>query len=85
MDLRSCAVGAGVSVQALAVGPADASRLGALGLRVGTVVHVVNRGAAGATVLALGSDRLALDGATCAAIDVAPLAASTSTSTSVPA
>lgn len=65
VDLEVIAVDLG----ALGRGPA-LGRLGELGLRVGASVRVVQRGAFGGHVLAIGSSRLAIDQACAARISV---------------
>ncbi len=75
MDLRLCPAGTSVEVSWVELDDAERARLRELGLREGAVVHVVHCSAFGGRVIAVGSDRLAIDGRTCACIGVTPLAA----------
>jgi ferrous iron transport protein A len=47
-------------------------RLSELGLRAGAVVRVTHRAAFGGRVVAIGSDRFAVDARTCARIEIEP-------------
>jgi ferrous iron transport protein A len=58
-------------VRSIDLDEAESARLRTLGLREGAIVHVIHWGAFGGRVIAIGSDRLAIDGRTCAAIGVA--------------
>ncbi|WP_448631200.1 FeoA family protein [Cellulomonas soli] len=70
MDLSAC--GPGDAVRVLAVGLDDGMRRRCreLGLQPGVVVHVTHRAAFGGRVVAVGADRFALDGRTCAQVTV---------------
>ncbi|GAB2472872.1 FeoA family protein [Xylanimonas ulmi] len=70
MDLRACPTDRLAVVRTVGLIDDDRLRLRNLGVREGAVVEVVNRSPFGACVLALGADRVALDAATCARIEV---------------
>ena len=53
----------------------ERDHLADLGVREGALVHVVQCGAFGGRVIAVGSDRIAIDGATSACIGVTPATA----------
>lgn len=72
VDLRICPIGSAVEVQWLDLDPDERARMRELGIREGTVIHVVNCGAFGSKVVAIGSDRFAIDGRTCSCIAVIP-------------
>jgi len=72
MDLRGCVTGSAVEVRWIDLDEDERNRLRELGIREGAVLHVVNCGAFGSKVVALGSDRFAIDGRTCACIAVLP-------------
>jgi len=74
MDLLTCSRGSTVEVQWIDLDDNERTRLRELGIREGAVLHVVNCGAAGTKVVALGADRFAIDGQTCACIAVVPQA-----------
>ena len=71
-SLRVCPLGSAVEVQWIDLEDGERTRLRELGIREGALLHVVNCGAFGAKVVALGSDRFAIDGRTCACIAVLP-------------
>ncbi|WP_425956940.1 FeoA family protein [Xylanimonas sp. McL0601] len=73
MDLRLCPAGTAAEVRWVDLDEDERARLRELGLREGAVVHVVHCGAFGGRVIAVGSDRFAIDGRTCACIGVVPL------------
>ena len=73
VDLRLCAAGTAAEIRWVDLDEEERVRLRDLGVREGAVVHVIHCGAFGARVIAVGSDRLALDGRTCACIGVLPL------------
>jgi len=70
MDLGICPIGSAVKVRSLDLDDEERSRMRELGIREGAVLHVVNCGAFGSKVVAIGSDRFAIDGRTCACIMV---------------
>jgi len=72
MDLGICPTGSAVRVRWVDLDDGERARLRELGIREGAVLHVVNCGAFGARVVAIGSDRFAIDGRTCACIAVIP-------------
>ena len=72
MNLRVCPIGSAVEVRWIDLEDGERTRLRELGIREGALLHVVNCGAFGAKVVALGSDRFAIDGRTCACIAVIP-------------
>jgi len=72
MDLRGCRQGSAVEVRWIDLDEGERNRLRELGIREGALLHVVNCGAFGAKVVALGADRFAIDGGTCACITVVP-------------
>lgn len=74
MELLTCSRGSTVEVQWIDLADAERNRLRELGIREGAVLHIVNCGAFGAKVVALGADRFAIDGQTCACIAVVPQA-----------
>jgi ferrous iron transport protein A len=65
-----CPVGVDLTVVAVTVPPAVRLRLREIGLRAGTTLRVTHRAAFGGRVVAVGSTRLAVDGATAARIEV---------------
>ena len=73
MELRLCLEGTSVEVGWVDLDDDSRARLREIGIREGAVVHVVHCGAFGNRVVAVGSDRIALDGRTCACIGVTPL------------
>ncbi|QAY62863.1 ferrous iron transport protein A [Xylanimonas allomyrinae] len=73
MDLRLCPAGTSAEVRWVDLDDEERTRLRELGLREGAVVHVVHCGAFGSRVVAVGADRFAIDGRTCACIGVDPL------------
>lgn len=75
MDLRLCPTGTPAEVSWVDLDDDARARLREIGLREGAVVHVIHCGAFGNRVIAVGSDRIALDGRTCACIGVTPLVA----------
>ena len=72
MNLRTSPVGLDVQIVGLDVEPGLALRMCELGLRAGAVVRVTHHGAAG-RVVAVGSDRFALDLDACSGVHLAPL------------
>ncbi|MDR2703785.1 MAG: ferrous iron transport protein A [Cellulomonadaceae bacterium] len=72
MELRLCPLGSAVEVSWLDLNADERARMRELGIREGTVIHVVNCGAFGSKVIAIGADRFAIDGRTCACISVIP-------------
>gem|GEM_PF-940011 len=72
MDLRLCPIGSAVEVRWLDLDADEQQRMRELGIREGTLLHVVNCGAFGSKVVAVGADRFAIDGRTCACIAVIP-------------
>ncbi len=73
MELRWCDAGTVVEVRWVDLDDDERARLRVLGVREGAVVQVVHCGAFGGRVIAVGSDRLAIDGRTCACISVLPV------------
>jgi len=73
VDLRLCPAGTQAEVRWVDLEDDERARLREIGVREGAVVHVVHCGAFGARVIAVGSDRIAIDGRTCACIGVTPL------------
>lgn len=71
VDLRLCPAGSAVEVRWLDLDDDERARMRELGIREGALLHVINCGAFGAKVVAIGSDRFAIDGRTCACIAVA--------------
>jgi len=72
VDLRICPIGSAVEVRWVDLADDERVRMRELGIREGAILHVVNCGAFGARVVAIGSDRFAIDGRTCACISVIP-------------
>jgi len=70
MDLGICPIGSAVTVRWIDLDDDERARMRELGIREGAVLHVVNCGAFGSRVVAVGSDRFAIDGRTCACIAV---------------
>ncbi|MBM6699276.1 ferrous iron transport protein A [Bifidobacterium pullorum subsp. saeculare] len=70
--LRDCPLRADLVVTGIDLDERHRFRLLELGLRVGTVLRVVQRGNFGGRVVARGSERIALDGGTARAIRVRP-------------
>ena len=77
MKLNLCPEGTAAVVEWLDLDPADRTRLRELGIREGAVVHVIQCAAFNGRVIAVGSDRFAVDGRTCACITVKPLTGAT--------
>ena len=73
MNLSLCPVGSAVVVRSLDLDPGERTRLAELGIREDAVVHVIRCAAFGGRVIAVGADRFAIDGRTCACIDVTPM------------
>jgi ferrous iron transport protein A len=61
-----------VRLVAMRLDDATRRRLRELGLSLGARVRVVQRGAFGGRVVAVGADRFALDGRTCRSLEVVP-------------
>lgn len=72
MELRLCPIGSAVEVRWLDLDADEQLRMRELGIREGALLHVVNCGAYGSKVVAIGADRFAIDGRTCACIAVVP-------------
>ena len=72
-------MGSAVEVRWIDLDDGERNLLRELGIREGAVLHIVNCGASGARVVALGSDRFAIDGHTCACIAVLPQSATDNT------
>jgi len=72
VELRLCPAGSAVEVRWLDLDADEQLRMRELGIREGALLHVVNCGASGSKVVAIGSDRFAIDGRTCACIAVVP-------------
>lgn len=72
MELRECADGDPVRVVAVRLDAGTRRRFRELGLAAGARVRVVQRGAFGGRVVAVGADRFALDARTCRAVEVVP-------------
>lgn len=70
MNLGICPIGSAVTVRWIDLDDDERTRMRELGIREGAVLHVVNCGAFGSRVVAVGSDRFAIDGRTCACIAV---------------
>ncbi|MDR2722394.1 MAG: ferrous iron transport protein A [Cellulomonadaceae bacterium] len=70
MELRKCPAGTATRVRWVDLEGTERDRLRELGVREGALVHVIHCGAFGGRVIAVGSDRFAIDGKTCACIDV---------------
>ncbi|GAA3794173.1 FeoA family protein [Cellulomonas soli] len=70
MDLVDCGPGDAVRVLGIGLDEGMRRRCRELGLQPGVVVHVTHRAAFGGRVVAVGADRFALDGRTCALVDV---------------
>lgn len=68
MDLGSCTPGDVVRVTDVRLDDGMRRRCRELGLRPGVVVHVTHRAAFGGRVVAVGADRFAIDGRTCACV-----------------
>ncbi len=73
MEIGRWPTGVDARVTAVDVAPADLLRLGELGLRTGARVRVTHKAAFGGRVVAVGTDRFAVDARTCAHIQVGPL------------
>ncbi|HQY32976.1 FeoA family protein [Actinotalea sp.] len=73
MQLRACPVGAEVEIVALGLPDGALLRMGEMGLRAGSRVRVTHRAPLGGRVVAVGTARLALDGATAASVEVRTL------------
>ncbi len=69
--MHSARPGDDVVVVAIGLPESALLRAGELGLRVGARLRVLHNGPRGARVVAVGGERLALDGATVADIEVA--------------
>jgi ferrous iron transport protein A len=63
-------VGDAVRVEWIDLPESERTRLRELGISQGSTLHVVQCGAFGARVVAVGSDRFAIDGDTCRCISV---------------
>lgn len=74
----------GVPLRLTAVGVGDPLRMRELGLRVGSLLEVVQRAGFGGRVLALGPTRLALDHMSCAALAVEAAAPATPVAPAAP-
>jgi ferrous iron transport protein A len=72
VELRECADGDLVRIVAVRLDQATRRRLRELGMSAGARVRIVQRGAFGGRVVAVGADRFALDGRTCRALEVVP-------------
>ncbi|MGN8247181.1 FeoA family protein [Cellulomonas soli] len=70
MDLSACGPGEAVRVVGIGLDEGMRRRCRELGLHPGVVVHVTHRAAFGGRVVAVGADRFALDGRTCAQVTV---------------
>jgi ferrous iron transport protein A len=73
MELRLCPAGTAARVSWIDVQDEERTRMRELGLAEGSVVHVIHCGAFGSRVVAVGADRFAVDGRTCACIGVEPI------------
>lgn len=73
MTLRTCPRGARVVISHVSLDDRHRFRLAELGLNTGTELHVTQRSVFGGRVVACGSERLAVDGATAGAIEVQPV------------
>lgn len=72
MNLNALPRGTHGRIETIAVDSGTRLRLSELGLRPGALVKVTHRAAFGGRVVAVGADRFAVDGKTCAQIDVSP-------------
>jgi ferrous iron transport protein A len=70
MDLGHWPTDAEARVVAVDLEHSTRLRLSELGLRVGAIVWVTHRAAFGGRVVAIGADRFAVDGRTCARIEL---------------
>ncbi|MCL2455786.1 MAG: ferrous iron transport protein A [Micrococcales bacterium] len=71
MNLSALPAGRDARIVGLDVEPGLALRMGELGLRVGTVVRVTHHGGLAGRVVAVGSDRFALDLDACRGVRLA--------------
>ncbi|MDR0482079.1 MAG: ferrous iron transport protein A [Cellulomonadaceae bacterium] len=70
MELQLCPAGTEATVEWVNLEPDERQRLRELGIAEGATVHVIHCGMFGSRVIAVGSDRFAIDGKTCACIQV---------------
>lgn len=73
MNLATFPSGQDARIVGLDAEPGLALRMSELGLRVGAVVRVVHHARGGGRVVAVGTDRLALDLAACRGVRLAPV------------
>lgn len=73
MTLPECPAGALLRVTGVRLPAGDAFRLSEMGIRLGTLAHVIQHAAFGGRVIAVAGSRYALDAGTAALIDVEPL------------
>ncbi len=73
VSLSDCPTRARVRITGVGVAEDALLRAQEMGLRRGAVVRVTHRGAFGGVVVAVGAARVAVDGATAAAVAVEPL------------